>query len=60
MSDTETLYAIYEEGGQYAVYDWVRENRPAWPWTRCEPCEDITPTDDDGDCAVCATPKEKE
>jgi len=55
---TETLYAIYEQGGQYAVYDYVNENHPDWTWSPCEPCEDETPDDPDGDCAVCGTGKE--
>ena len=49
---------IYEEKGQYAVYDYVRENHPEVLWSDCKPCEDSTPTDpNDNACLVCGSPK---
>jgi hypothetical protein len=53
----ELLLRVYEDGGQYAVYDWVKANHPEWPWAACEPCEDETPTWDDV-CAVCWTARD--
>jgi len=36
---------IYEEGGQYAVLDYVRKNRPNVPWKFCVPCDCMQPFD---------------
>ena len=52
----DRLVQIYENGGQYAIYDFARANHPEWAWEHCEPCEDETPTYD-GVCAVCFTPR---
>lgn len=51
------LLYLYEEGGQHAVYEWVRESHPEWPWAWCVPCEDETPTWE-GVCAVCWTARD--
>jgi hypothetical protein len=55
----EILVAIYQGGGQYAVYDFVADHWPGWDWADCEPCDDKTPTvpDKDKTCAVCGTGK---
>lgn len=45
---------IYEEGDQYAVYDFVRAHHPDIPWAHCPPCEDNVPVSR-GDCLVCGS-----
>lgn len=54
---SEEAYKIYEKDGYSAVFEWVMKNSPELNWSHCEPCELKTPTDGDGDCLVCATPK---
>lgn len=62
-NDADLLLAqareIYQSSrdGQSAVEAWARrpEIEPYVTWTRCEPCEETTPSID-GICAVCETP----
>jgi hypothetical protein len=53
---SEICYDIYQRKGQYGVYDFIKANHPEIEWDDCEPCEDRTPIDADGDCLVCASP----
>lgn len=48
------LTALYDGGGQYAIYDYVNENYPLWDWRFCEPCDDETPVWNDSKVKVCA------
>jgi hypothetical protein len=51
----QVAYKIYEKGGQYAVYDAVRNGIvecDEWVW--CKPCEDRTPHHEDT-CLVCGS-----
>jgi hypothetical protein len=51
----EKAVQIYEEGGQYAVYDAVSNGTLyADSWRGCEGCEDETPHEGDT-CLVCGT-----
>jgi predicted DNA-binding transcriptional regulator YafY len=54
LSINEKLLLLYEDSGQQAVWDWVREYHSEWPWRWCEPCEDYCPIYE-GACAVCWT-----
>lgn len=45
--------AVYERSGQGAVYD-LANKRGCEGWTRCDPCDDHTPTRS-GACGVCGT-----
>ena len=52
------LYDLYQKGGQCAVYRYAEAHTEEFEkkWTRCEPCEDLTPTiKGDDSCAVCGT-----
>ena len=55
MTKLETLcYEIYEKGGQYAVYRYVRDTLPDAKWEECRDCEDSTPREPtNGSCLVC-------
>lgn len=48
----DRLVALYEQGGQSAIYDYVNAHHPDWAWARCDRCDDDTPTWA-GVCAVC-------
>ena len=53
----EKAVKIYEEGGQYRVYDAVNDGvLTCDKWEHCEPCEDKTPFEDNT-CLVCGTYK---
>lgn len=53
MTNYEKAVAIYENGGQYAVYNAVfRGQLLADCWSTCKLCEDKTPHED-GTCLVC-------
>lgn len=43
MEIYEECLKAYEAGGQYAVFDWVKENYPNANWAVCPPCETETP-----------------
>jgi hypothetical protein len=43
MNVYEECLKAYEAGGQYAVYDWVKDNYPNANWAYCEPCESENP-----------------
>ena len=59
QTNYEKAYAIYEDGGQYAVYDAVKSGALTCDgWTHCVPCDDETPTDE-GACLVCGTITER-
>ena len=54
---TKLLYNIYDEGyegerGASAVYQYVNDEHPDWPWELCRDCEDLTPSYEEV-CAVC-------
>ena len=58
MNNYERAVAMYEQGGQYAVYRAVEAgvlHAEGWSW--CIPCEDNTPYEDDC-CLVCGSAKE--
>jgi len=44
----------YEQGGQSAVFDFVRWNFPELDWGYCEPCESDSPIEDKT-CLVCGS-----
>lgn len=51
--------ALYDEGGQSAVYDYINENHPEIKWGDCEPCETQSPIDpSDSSCLVCGSTME--
>ena len=56
----EILVQVYDESGQYGVYDWCSTNHPEWKWSPCRDCADETPTWITSShllCAVCFSVK---
>jgi hypothetical protein len=54
MNNYEKAVEIYNEGGQYAVYEAVKRGLlDCKGWGYCSGCEDDTPTDEDKACLVC-------
>jgi hypothetical protein len=43
MEIYEECLKAYEAGGQYAVFDWVKDNYPNATWAVCPPCDSETP-----------------
>ena len=52
----EESVLVYNKGGQYAVYDYAKDEGIT-SWTLCESCEDDTPDCEDGCCLVCGSTK---
>jgi hypothetical protein len=49
--------SIYEKNGQYAVYEYAKE-QGITSWDMCDMCEDRTPNTEDSCCLVCGTLKD--
>ena len=49
----EICYAIYQKGGQSAVFDYTLKHKDI-KWEYCEPCECESPFDK-GCCLVCGS-----
>jgi len=61
MNGHDEMYALYEKGGQGAVYGYATKHPDKFEseWTICEPCEDHTPTlKGEDNCAVCWSERE--
>jgi hypothetical protein len=57
-----TLTNLYDDGGQGAIFDYVREHHKDWDWRYCLPCESDSPVfkvEGEKICAVCFTVFEK-
>lgn len=52
---SDRCYALYINGGQYAVERFIRDNYPDIPWAYCSPCESVEPIDTDNTCLVCGS-----
>lgn len=52
----EEAKAIYEKKGQTAVCKYANEEKIT-SWSRCKPCDDVTPNAHDDTCLVCGTVK---
>lgn len=54
----EPLYAtcatIYADKGQGAVMEYIEQNHPEIIWSWCDPCDCLSPIDDNA-CLVCAS-----
>jgi hypothetical protein len=44
----------YEQGGQFAVFDFVNQNFPELFWGWCKPCESESPIES-ATCLVCGS-----
>lgn len=53
MSLSSLCKEAYDRDGYGAVFELVHEAEPMRAWHMCDPCEMITPTDDDKTCLVC-------
>lgn len=54
MNNYDKAVEIYNEGGQYAVYEAVKRGLlDCKGWGYCSGCEDDTPADEDRTCLVC-------
>lgn len=54
MNKYEKAVKIYEEGGQAAIYDAVKNGILSCKgWGYCSGCEDETPHDESRECLVC-------
>lgn len=51
---SEKCAAMYERGGQHAVFAYVTSRYPHIPWALCAPCEAQSPVLD-GACLVCGS-----
>jgi len=54
----KALTTLYDEFGSDGVFAYVKEFRPLWDWSYCEPCNIETPvwnSDNSKVCAVCFT-----
>jgi len=56
MDNYQRAVKIYENGGQYAVYDAVNAGiLRCKTWSYCLACEDVTPVEHDNGCLVCGS-----
>jgi hypothetical protein len=46
--------SLYEQGGQYKVYEYIMQNHKDIEWNECIPCEVRSPISN-GACLVCGT-----